>query len=168
MIFAGIDCGREGAISWMNAARRGIELHDTPLTTDGDYDMRRAWEILARMSDHADKALVVIEDTISIPHKARGEGFIPASDKVLHESLGIWRALCASFRLRVVLVHPKTWKAAMLKGVANDAQAEERVLVQRFGKLLDPAALRGPKGGARTGRVDSLWLAEYARTCVRA
>ena len=103
----------------------------------------------------------------SVPHVARGERFLPASDGVLHESKGIWRALCASFRLRVVLVHPKTWKAAMLKGVANSDATEEEVLLQRFRGLLDTKALRGPKGGARPGRVDALWLAEYARTCVR-
>lgn len=163
MIFVGIDCGRLGAIAWMNGERRGIEIHDTPLTAAGDYDLRKAWEILARLSEHADKATVVIEDTISVPHKARGESFIPASDKVLHESLGIWRALCASFSLPVTLVHPKTWKASVLAGVANDDAAEEMVLLQRFQGRLDPMDLRGPKGGARPGRVDALWLAEYAR-----
>jgi hypothetical protein len=148
----------------MNSERHDIEIHDTPLMPGGDYDLRAAWELVRdACANGAFEATVVIEDTISIPHKARGEGFIPASDKVLHESLGIWRALCASFRLQAMLVHPKTWKAAMLTGVANDAKAEEAVLLQRFRGLLDPKALRGSKGGARTGRVDSLWLAEFAR-----
>lgn len=168
MIFIGIDCGREGAITWMDGDRRGIEICDTPLTPDGDYDVRAAWKLVRGACANGDfEATAVIEDTISVPHVARGERFLPASDKILHESLGIWRALCVDFGLRVELVHPKTWKAAMLKGVANSARAEEMVLLQRFGGLLDPKALRGPKGGARPGRVDSTLLAEYARVCVR-
>lgn len=169
MIFVGIDCGREGAITWMDGNRRGIEIRDTPLTEDGDYDVRHAWRIVRVVcSDGRRDATVVIEDTISVPHVARGQGFLPASDKVLHESLGVWRGVCAAFPIRVVLVHPKTWKAAMLKGVANSDSAEETVLLQRFQGLLDPKALRGPKGGARPGRVDSTWLAEYGRVCIRA
>ena len=164
MIFCGIDCGREGAIAWMNGERRDIEAHDTPLTRGGDFDLDAAWKLVQSACwDGAADVAVTIEDTISVPHKARGEKFLPASDKVLHESLGIWLGLCASFHLPVTLVHPKTWKAAMLAGVANDSKAEAVVLEQRFRGRIDPRMLRGPLGGLKTGRVDALWLAEYGR-----
>ncbi len=165
MVFIGIDCGKLGAIARMNGERRDIEIHDTPLTPAKDYDVRAAWELVRDACwNGAVEATVVIEETISVPHKARsGEMFIPASDKVLHESLGIWRALCASFRLPVTIVHPKTWKASVLVGVANDPETEAMVLEQRFAGRLDPAALRGPLGGLKDGRVDATWLAEYSR-----
>lgn len=171
MIYVGIDCGRLGAISWMRDDRTGIEIHDTPLTPEGDYDLFAAWELVARARANG-PALVVIEDTISVPHAEKAKPgtppeqirrYIASSERSLHASLGAWRMACASFRLPVVLVHPKTWKASVLQGVPNDPHAEALALKGRLADKVDPAIFHGKKGKLMDGRVDALWLCEYAR-----
>lgn len=164
MIFVGIDCGKFGAVAWMDGERKTIEIHDTPLFPDGEFDLLKAWAILQTATWNIPEVSVTIEDTISVPHaSSSGPRFIPASDKTLHFSLGAWCALCASLRLPVTVVHPKTWKASVLAGVANSKEAEAIVLKQRFHGRINPGIFHGPRGGLRDGRVDALWLAEYGR-----
>lgn len=165
VIFIGIDCGKLGAVAWMDGERKVIEVHDTPLFADGDFDLLKAWALLQTATWNISEVSVVIEDTISVPHvSSKGPRFIPASDKTLHFSLGAWCGLCASLRLPVTLVHPRTWKASVLAGVANDKATEALVLQQRFQGRIHQRVLHGPGGGLRDGRVDALWLAEYGRT----
>jgi hypothetical protein len=165
VIFVGIDPGKEGAIAWMDGERSRIDVHDTPLLPDGSYDIFAAYKLAqdACWNGSAD-ACVVIEDTISVPHAAHGQRFLPASDKQLHQSLGIWLGVFASFpSARVSVVHPKTWKAAMFAGVANDDADEEMALKRRFAGHDIEGKLRGPKNGKRPGRVDSIAICEYGR-----
>jgi hypothetical protein len=165
VIFIGIDPGKEGAIACMDGERKRVDVHDTPLLTDGNYDIFSAYKLAqdACWNGAAD-ACVLIEDTISVPHSARGERFLPASDKQLHQSLGIWMGVFASFpAARVSVVHPKTWKASMFAGVANDDAAEEMALKRRFAGHDIGDKLRGPKNGKRPGRVDAIAICEYGR-----
>jgi hypothetical protein len=169
MIFIGIDPGKEGAIAAMDGERKTIAVHDTPLLPSGDYDVFAAYRLAQDACwNGAVEACVLIEDTISVPHLARGERFLPASDKWLHMSLGIWRAVFASFpSAKVSVIHPKTWKASMFAGVPNDDAAEEMALKRRFAGHDLAAMLRGPKGGKRPGRVDAIAICEHARVTWR-
>ena len=164
MIFVGIDPGKEGAIAWMDGARSIIEVRDTPLTADRDYDPIAAYQLVQEACAGGTVATcVLIEDTISVPHMARGEKFLPASDKWLHFSLGMWVALFAAFRIPANVVHPKTWKATIFAGLANDDKAEERALIQRFLGHDIAKKIQGPRGGRMPGRVDAIAIAESAR-----
>ena len=166
MIFIGIDAGMEGAIAWMDGERKSIEVHDLPLLADGSIDFASMDVLIANaMAEcRGDGICATVENTISVPHVARGERFLPASDKALHLSLGAWLALLGARHIPTTLVHPRTWKAAMFAGIANNDAAEERALIRRFaGHGLGLAQLRGPKGGKRTGRVDAVAICEYGR-----
>lgn len=174
VIFIGIDPGMEGAIGWMDGERKSIEVHDCPLIVETARGTTLCRETLdfasmdvlianAMAECRGDGICATVENTISIPHDARGERFLPASDKALHVSLGAWLALLGARHIPTTLVHPKTWKAAMFAGIANSDAAEEIALLRRFGgKELAPK-LRGPKGGKRTGRVDAVAICEYGR-----
>jgi hypothetical protein len=164
VIFVGIDPGKKGAIAWMNGERTNIDVCDTPLTKGGDFDLGKAHDILrAACGNEGFDTRVIIEDTISVPHVAHGEKFLPASDKWLHFSLGSWCGLCASLRLPVTRVAPRAWKACMLTSIANSPQAEAMALERRFQDHDIAGMIRGPRGGPKDGRVDALWLAEMAR-----
>ena len=168
MIFIGIDPGKEGAIGWMDGARTRIEVTDTPLLADKSYDCVAAYKLVQGMCGNGSlQVCVMIEDTISVPHIARGERFLPASDKWLHYSLGMWQALFASFDIPTNVVHPKTWKASIFTGIANNDDMEERALVQRFAGHDIEKKLRGQNGGKRPGRVDAVAICEYARVTWR-
>lgn len=165
MIFVGIDPGKEGAIAWMSGDRDRINIADTPLLPDGGYDVFAAYKLVQDACHNgAEEARVLIEDTISVPHAANGARFLPASDKWLHYSGGLWRGVFAAFpAAHVSVIHPRTWKAAMFAGVANNDAAEEMALKRRFAGHDIEGKLRGPKGGKRPGRVDSLAICECAR-----
>jgi hypothetical protein len=168
VIFVGIDPGKEGAVGWMDGERRNIGIADTPLLPDGNYDIFGAYKLLQDACLNGSVPVhVTIEDTISVPHVARGERFLPASDKQLNMSLGIWLGLCPSFRATMAVVHPKTWKRSIFAGIANDDVAEERAIKQRFAGHSIVDELRGPKGGKRPGRVDALAICEHGRVTWR-
>lgn len=165
MIFIGIDPGKEGAVAWMDGERSRIEIADAPLLPTKEYDIFAAYELLKVASrDGLEKVCLVIEDTISVPHKAKGQRFLPASDKWLHFSLGMWQGLAAAFRIPVNVVHPKTWKAAIFAGIANDDTAEELAVIRRFAGHDIGKKLRGPQWGKKPGRVDALAICEYGRS----
>lgn len=164
MIFVGVDPGKHGALALMDGERKRVEVHDTPLLADGTFDLQAAYELMRRACwEGAAETVVTIEDTVSIPHVAQGQRFLPASDKALHFSLGAWCALAAVFRIRPRLVVPKTWKRYMLAGVANDNEAEAKALELRFQGHDIASRVRGARGGLKDGRVDALFLAEYGR-----
>jgi hypothetical protein len=164
LIFIGIDAGKEGAIGWMDGERTRIEVADTPLLPDKSYDCAAAYKLVQNACwNGSAQTCVMIEDTISVPHMARGERFLPASDKWLHYSLGMWQALFAAFDIPTNIVHPKTWKSAIFAGFANDDKAEETALIRRFAGHDIEKKLRGPNGGRRPGRVDAVAICEYAR-----
>jgi hypothetical protein len=169
MIFVGIDAGKHGAIAWMDGERKRIELHDLPLHSDGSMDYGRMNALVgsAALDSHGDAILATVENTISIPHAARGERFIPASDRILHMTLGAWLALLGAHHVPTTLVYPKTWKRTMLAGIANDERIEAKILKQRFQDHPIASQLHGPRGGLLDGRVDALWLAEYGRVTWR-
>lgn len=164
MIFAGIDPGKHGALAIMDGERKRIEVHDTPLLSDGSFDLLGAYNLmrLACWNGPAN-TVVTIEDTVSIPHMAKGQRFLPASDKALHFSLGAWCALASVFGVRPQLAIPATWKRTMLAGIANDNEAEAKALERRFAGHDIAGRVRGPRGGIKDGRVDALWLAEFGR-----
>lgn len=164
MIFVGVDPGKKGALAMLDGERRRIEVHDTPLLADGSFDLLGAYNLM-RLACYNGPAqtVVTIEDTVSIPHVARGQRFLPASDKTLHFSLGSWCTLASVFGVIPRTVLPATWKRTMLAGIANDVDAEALALERRFAGHNLAGRVRGPRGGIKDGRVDALLLAEYGR-----
>lgn len=75
---------------------------------------------------------------------------------------GMWRMACAALAIPYQLVHPATWKKAVLAG-APKSDGSELVIA---GQLYPAAAteLRGPRGGIRDGRVDALLIAHWLRS----
>jgi hypothetical protein len=164
MLFAGIDPGKEGAIAWMDGARSQIEIADAPLLEDGSYDLIAVHELVRCVCREGKAQVCVrIEDTISVPHAAHGERFLPASDKWLHYSLGMWQMAFAAFKVQTRVVHPRTWKEAIFSGIANSDAAEEMAILRRFPSRGLESKLRGPKGGRRPGRVDAVAICEHGR-----
>jgi hypothetical protein len=153
--FIGIDPGLHGALAWMDGERRQIEVRDCPLTA-GEYDFFGMWKAF-ETACASGPAIVVMEKVHSMPSDGKASAFS------FGVGYGAWLAICGMFRIPPNLVAPQTWKRVMLAGIANDKRAEAMALKQRFQGHPICAQLHGPRGGLRDGRVDALFLAEYAR-----
>ena len=155
MRFIGIDPGLHGAIAAMDGERKQVEVVDCPLTA-GEYDFFGMWKAFEAV--YADgPAIVVMEKVHSMPSDGKASAFS------FGVGYGAWLAICGMFRVPPNLVPPQTWKRVMLAGIANDKRAEAMALKQRFQGHPICSQLHGPRGGLRDGRVDALFLAEYAR-----
>lgn len=171
MIFAGIDPGREGAIAWMSGTRDVIEVHDTPLSAahPSGYDVAGMAALVRRMISAVETASpcglcpgpvkLTIEKVHALPHDGRSSAF------TFGVGLGLWYGILDTLGVSYQAVDPQRWKRTMIAGIANDGAAEALALERRFAGR--PLELRGPRGGLRTGRVDALFLAEYARVTAR-
>lgn len=161
MVFIGIDPGKLGAIAWMDGERKRIEVHDQPLLRDGRFDyasmQRLIWK--ARRVCPGQMVVWMMEEVHALP----SDGICSAFS--FGRAYEAWIAMLGACAEEPTFVSPQTWKRTMLAGVPNDKQAEARALRLRFqGHDLD---LCGPRGGLRDGRVDALFLAEYARVTWR-
>jgi len=156
MLFVGIDPGLNGAIAWMDGERKVVEVHDCPLDSSGGYDFERMRDVLC--AAHVLDMVVTMEKVHAMPSDGKCSAFS------FGRGYGAWEALIGGvLRVRPNLVDPRTWKRAMLAGVANDKKAEAMALKQRFQGHPICSQLHGPRGGIRDGRVDALLLAEYGR-----
>ena len=156
MIFIGIDPGLHGAIAWMDSTRAGVFVHDCPLDDQGDYDFR-AMALLLTVATMDDRGVVTMEKVHALPSDGKCSAF------TFGGGYYAWRALSAAAGMTPALISPQTWKRTMLAGVPNDKAAEAKALKQRFQGHAVCSQLHGPRGGLRDGRVDALFLAEYAR-----
>jgi hypothetical protein len=155
MIFVGIDPGLHGAVAWLDGERKQVNVRDCPLD-GGEYDFQAMRDLLSEIG--VLHMAVTIEAVHALPHDGRCSAFS------FGVGYGAWLALVGGvLRVRPNLVSPQTWKRTMLAGIANDKQAEAKALKQRFQGHEICSQLHGPRGGLRDGRVDALWLAEYAR-----
>lgn len=154
MQFVGIDPGLNGAVAIVDGERRCIEVHDTPLGRDRDYDGPAMADLIRRAAT-TEQTVIIIEAVHSMPHDGKASAF------TFGVGLGRWLGICDALGIKVNPVSPRTWKRTMLAGIANDKEAEALALERRFqGHKLD---LRGPRGGLRDGRVDAIFLAEFGR-----
>lgn len=106
--------------------------------------------------------LVTIEKVNAMPSIAGKRSMGATSAFSFGMGYGMWRMCCAALGIPYRLVHPATWKKAVLAGTPKSDGAEAIVAGQLYPDVA--AELRGPRGGIRDGRVDALLIGHYART----
>jgi crossover junction endodeoxyribonuclease RuvC len=148
---AGIDVGLSGAICVMSDKDGHIvDLLDMPVVVTGkgkrELDEPAIWEVLADW--HVDH--VYIEKAQSMP----GQGI--ASTGHYLTGYGILRGMCVGLQIGYTLVHPATWKKAML---LDQGKGKGESIVRA--KQLWPTVKLDRKKDH--GKADALLIAEYGR-----
>jgi hypothetical protein len=152
MIFIGIDIGFSGAIAVLDESKI-IDAIDMPVLKAGkrtEINELHIRDLLASYKHIEDKIAVFIEKAQSMP----GQGIASTGRYLM--SYGQIRGICAGIGVGYTLVHPKTWKSAMMKDMPKEKQAS----IIRCQQLFPNFPLPQRKDH---GRADAILIAAYGR-----
>ena len=155
MNILGIDPGLSGALSLIGDYGQPV-FYDTPtlkLEKGRTYDVAAMRAMLADMRP----TMTIIEKQQSMP----GQGV--ASTFKIGLGYGIWLGLLAALELPHEIVHPRTWKAAMMRDMPKEKQASIVKACQLF-----PMAAGDLRRKKDDGRADALLIAAYGQRVLTA
>jgi crossover junction endodeoxyribonuclease RuvC len=165
-LFIGIDPGISGALCAIDSKTREVSFWDTPVVTirsgktfKNTMDCHTAMRILQSL-DRSDGILVTIEKVNAMPS-------IPGPDGVARSmgatssfnfgmNFGMWIGICAASELPYQLVHPATWKAALMKDMGREKDASRVKAMQLY-----PYTAKDLARKKDHARGDALLLAHY-------
>lgn len=125
MIIVGIDPGFTGAIAVLDIGTNGLVIHDCPTFAIKGKTLINIEHLATIFADLAKRdPLVILEWVGAMPRQGLGSTWKFA------EGFGIYRGLCAAFRLRTEMVKPTKWKRALNLG--HDKELARRVATQLF------------------------------------
>lgn len=126
MILCGIDLGLEGGIAWRAwplTHPAAVSLYTTPTFDDGKghrrystTEMRALLLMMVTAAGNEAMVTVFLEEPIFMPLQN------VASAGMAGRGFGLWQGLCCGMGIRCQTVHPKTWQAAILKGIKGEDQ----------------------------------------------
>jgi crossover junction endodeoxyribonuclease RuvC len=172
MIYAGIDPGISGAICSIDSESREVSFWDTPIlaiksgrTVKNQMDCHTAAAILQRL-DRSKGLLVTIEKVNAMPSIPGADGerrsMGATSAFSFGMGFGMWIGICAASELPYQLVHPATWKAALMRDATKEKDASRQKAMQLYPYVAKDLARK--KDHARG---DALLLAHYGMTMGR-
>jgi len=156
MIYAGIDPGLGGAVSFINEEGGICAVVDTPtVVVEINKKKRRDYVIpeMARLfMGHRNELCVTLEKVGAMP----GQGV--TSMFSFGRGLGLWEGILNALLIPYTMVRPVTWKKAML-GDMGKAKSMARLRAMQ----LFPSATGQLSRKKDDGRAEALLLAEYGR-----
>jgi len=173
MVFCGIDPGISGAIAVLGDVLTiqdkyalAVRFYDTPILTiktgkklKNTIDANAAALLLQAI--HPD--YVVIESVQAMPGRpgaaggpSRSMGATSAFNFGL--GFGVWLGILAALQIPFEKVHPKRWKAALMKDMGKEKDASRIKAMQLY-----PGSAKSLNLKKHHGRADALLLAEYGR-----
>lgn len=166
MLFVGIDPGLTGAIAILDSAKGEVRFKDAPVlsmmvgkSVKNIMDARGAASCLAEFQGRA--VHVVLEKVGAMPRMAGGkvESSMGATSAFnFGMGFGIWQGILAALSLRHEIVHPATWKKAMMRDMEKDKDASRVKAMQLFPQVSEALKLK-----KHHGRADALLMAEFGR-----
>lgn len=147
MIIAGVDIGLSGAIAFLDEKGRFVGVHDMPIMQVGnkrEIDEDRVKELFGM----SQLGHVFFEKAQSMP----GQGI--ASTGHYLTTYGLVRGICKGVGVPYSLVHPATWKKAMMK----DMPKEKAASIYRVQQYYPGAGLHLKKDH---GKADAILIALY-------
>jgi len=169
MIYAGIDPGSTGAIATIDSKTREVSFWDTPVTVAkvgkkirSSMDCHTASRILQSL-DASDGILITIEKVNAMPSipgpdgERRSMGATSAFSFGMN--FGMWIGICAASQLPYQLIHPMTWKAALMRDQGKEKDASRVKAMQLY-----PYTAKDLARKKDHARGDALLLAHYAMT----
>jgi len=179
MMLCGIDPGLTGALALIRetAAGDAISFFDTPVLeiktkqrTHRVIDIAEIANILMRELGRNAEAHVYIEKVSAAPigMKGRGNQMCPVCHRTPQPGatstfnfgmgFGMWQGVLAGLQLPVTLVHPRTWKSAVMKDMGQEKGAS---IIRA--KQLYPMASPSLNLVKHHGRADALLIAHWGR-----
>jgi crossover junction endodeoxyribonuclease RuvC len=166
MLYVGVDVGNSGAIAVIDTETREVSFRDTPILTvksgkkfKSQMDPHAAANILQGLSDEHG-ILVTIEKVAAMP-SFKGPHGEPQAMGVTSAfnfgmGFGMWIGICAASLLPYQLVHPATWKAALMKDMGKEKDASRVKAMQLY-----PQTAKDLTRKKDHARGDALLLAHY-------
>ena len=147
MNYCGMDPGFSGAVAVLSEDGEVLLLEDMPVVPVGtrrelNEPVLREWLVRFEVGS------CCLEKSQTMP----GQGVASSGRYMM--SYGILRGLCVGLGIPYSLVHPKTWKKAMMP----DMPKEKLASVQRVGQLFPELALDRKKDH---GKADALLICRY-------
>ena len=153
MLYVGIDPGFTGAIAVFGSIENKVsEIYDMPVLKVGkktELDESGLFNILHPLSNTS--ATVFIEKAQAMP----GQG--SSSTGRYLTGYGFIRGMCAGLGLPVVLVHPATWKAKIMRDMPKEKQAS----VLKCQQLFPSWSAENLRLVKHHGRADAVLIAYY-------
>ena len=145
--YCGIDVGFSGAIAILDKAGEIIYTTDMPIITVGKKRELNEPQIRNILEMHRPLS-VGIEKAQTMP----GQG-ISSSGRYM-ASYGLLRGICVGLKVKYQLIHPKTWKKAMMPDMPKEKEAS----IMRVGQLYPDLVLGRKKDH---GIADAILIAKY-------
>jgi hypothetical protein len=167
--YIGIDTGWSGAIVIYNGNKFFVYDCPNPMGKPAVKmpDMVKFVEALLMQQDYEDcKCIAMIEEPFAIGRRTRGkgkdgEGYDSGSSMLSYgANHGAWLYALHSHGIGVVSIHPRTWQAALLKGMPGN-NAKER---SRYSALQLAPDLEKQLSKSKSGRYDAINIAYYLST----
>jgi hypothetical protein len=159
-VFVGIDPGVSGGIAVMHGWT--IDIIDMPVfevrkgkRKKKEYDIRAIVDFFNQFGNICQFS-VAIEKTQPLP---RGKSI--QATYGLSRCQGIFEGVLTALGISYEVVHSKDWHKHFRITKAKGDYKDQAVLLAE--KLFPTAELRGPRGGKKDGRADSLLIAEFIR-----
>ena len=163
MIICGIDVGNQGALAFVYFNKKGViesfGVFDMPVYVTGGRGKTKKGNPKTHTVIDEDEVvsllrgrkpdLVFIEKSQAMP----GQGSVSMFS--YGTGYGIIRGICSGLRLSYTLVHPATWKRAMMKDMDKGKDAA----IVRAKQLFPDADIK-----KKDGRAEALLLAFYGKT----
>ena len=147
MNYCGIDPGFSGAIAILNEEKEIVFYTDMPIIKVGKKNELNETAIREILESHK-PLCVAIEKSQVMPKQG-----ISSSGRYM-ASYGFLRGVCCGIGAPYQLIHPKTWKKAMM----HDMPQEKQASIMRVGQLYPELVLKRKKDH---GIADAILLARY-------
>jgi hypothetical protein len=156
----GIDPGKDGFICLLGHT---ISFWPTPTIKIGkgdsqkrDYDVANMRAIILA----AQPDLVVLEKQQAMQGPEGRKQGVATTGQIMY-GYGLWLGLIAGLGFRMVVVHPRTWQAKLLRDVQGESTKARSIIAA--GRLFPTVDLRATERCrvAHNGKSDSLLLAYY-------
>jgi len=157
-IIIGIDCGLSGAVCVLQGGH--ATFIDTPVVKvkkGHEYDITQMRTVLRSFAISSD-CIIALEKQQAMPAKLKGRQQGGVSTFKTGYGYGLWTGIIAGLGMPYELIHPATWKRAMMFDQPKDKNAS--IIVA---KRLFPDAADDLKRVKDHGRADALLIAEFLR-----
>jgi len=164
----GIDTGLSGAMVLIDQELNVLQVVANPIIViDRGTKLSREYDVTAIrnffMDFNAEEVYVVIEKTYPRPVKFGGSA---AANWYLGAGYMMFVAMLAYGGFKYQVVDPRTWQAAMFKGLGKGNS--KMLSYQVAGRLFPKAELTTKRGKVIDGRADALCIAEWGRRQISA